>query len=141
MINILFALALLIPWQPPERPVCPTYYDLGYEVTLKAAIVAPGLARVEVRTTEAVALVVAQVVDRAGDIYGEPVAVAGWPAQRPLELLLAVPPEPTPPDYEIVPGALVRTWRANDSMGAPVCRQALLMAEARGYVPWVVKGP
>jgi hypothetical protein len=141
MINILFAIALLIPWQPPERPVCPTYYDLGYEVTLKAAIVAPGLARVEVRTTEAVALVVAQVVDRAGDIYGDPVAVTGWPAQRPLELLLAVPPEPTPPDYKVVPGALVRTWRDGDQIGSPVCRQALLMAEARLYLAGIAKGP
>jgi hypothetical protein len=55
----------------------------------------------------------------------------------PLEILIAAPPEPTPPRYDVVPGVLVRTWRSDAIVANYVCRQAILLPGARLYVPWV----
>jgi hypothetical protein len=146
LIALLLALAVspvyAYPPPPPhDRPICPTYYNLGYEVTLtKAAIIAPGLARVVVRSDADLMLIVAQVVDRDGKLYGEPVAVPSWPRNRAREILIAVPPEPFTPRYDVVPGVLVRTWRGQDAASLYQCRQAVLLPGARVYVPWVERG-
>lgn len=146
LIALLLALAVspvyALPLPPPhDRPVCPTYYDLGYTVTLRhASIIAPGLARATLRSDTNLMLVVAQVVDRDGELYGEPVAIPSWPRNRTLEILIAVPPEPLYPRYDVVPGLLVRTWRSEDVMSNYVCRQAILLQGARVWLPHIERG-
>lgn len=138
MLALIIAFSLLLAPLPQSEapPVCPTYYDLGYDIELNhAAIVAGNLGRVMVVSGKELALVVAQVVDYRNRRYGAPVAVDGWPAGPPLTLWLPVPPEADTELAERPAAVLVRVWRNGDAVDQPVCRVALLLREARWYVP------